>query len=192
LSVGLRRAPLDLGRTSSSVDPPGTSRRALRSSVEGHPIQPTPIPLRPAKIWYSSDCSGGASIGTTGCAKVSANASASSGAASPLCAGSDLLSSTSFVRAVNVIAWQTNLERELLLVGYVASAYGLTGGIGSLGASPISSGLEHLITRMSYGPVFAVTGMLHPLAALIVIFTVKKPIAESIAQEQANAMVDFT
>src|SRR5262249_14763756 len=53
--------------------------RALHSSHQrrGHLIQPPPIPLRPAKIAYPSGSSGGASIGTTGCAKVSASASAS-------------------------------------------------------------------------------------------------------------------
>jgi hypothetical protein len=70
-----------------------------------------------------------------------------------------------------VIAQQSNLKRELLLVGNVASAYGLTGGAGSLGASLISFGLGHVITRISYGPLFAVAGLPHPLAALIVIFT---------------------
>jgi hypothetical protein len=40
--------------------------------------------------------------------------------------------------------------------------------------------------------VFAVAGLLHPLAALIVIFTVKKPVVQSTAKKQTKAMVDFT
>jgi ACS family hexuronate transporter-like MFS transporter len=92
-------------------------------------------------------------------------------------------------------SWSANsltLPADLLAARNVASTYGLTGGAGSLGASLISFGLGHVITRISYGPVFAVAGLLHPLAALIVIFTVRKPIAESTAQKQANANVDFT
>jgi ACS family hexuronate transporter-like MFS transporter len=92
-------------------------------------------------------------------------------------------------------SWSANsltLPADLLAPRNVASAYGLTGGAGSLGASLISFGLGHVITRISYGPVFAVAGLLHPLAALIVIFTVNKPIAESVAQKQAKATVEFT
>jgi ACS family hexuronate transporter-like MFS transporter len=78
-------------------------------------------------------------------------------------------------------SWSSNsmtLPADLLSSENVASAYGLTGGAGSLGASLISFGLGHVITRLSYGPVFAVAGLLHPLAALIVILTVKKPVTD--------------
>lgn len=79
-------------------------------------------------------------------------------------------------------SWSSNsliLPADLLPSRNVASAYGLTGGSGSLGASLISFGLGHLITRVSYGPVFTVAGLLHPLAAVIVIFTVRQRIVDT-------------
>jgi hypothetical protein len=77
-------------------------------------------------------------------------------------------------------SWSSNsltLPADLLSPRNVALAYGVTGAAGSLGSSLISFGLGHVIARLSYAPVFVVAGLLHPLAALIVILTVKKPIA---------------
>jgi hypothetical protein len=51
--------------------------------------------------------------------------------------------------------------------------------MGSFGASLIFFSLGHVIARVSYGPVFTAAGMMHPLAAVIVILTVKRPITET-------------
>jgi len=80
-------------------------------------------------------------------------------------------------------SWSSNsltLPADLLSSRSVASAYGLTGGAGSLGASLISFGLGHVITRVSYGQVFTAAGLLHPLAAVIVILTVREPIGNKV------------
>ncbi len=79
-------------------------------------------------------------------------------------------------------SWSSNsltLPADLLSSRNVASAYGLTGGAGSLGASLISFSLGHVIARVSYGPVFTVAGLLHPLAAVVVILTVRRPIKDT-------------
>ncbi len=74
-------------------------------------------------------------------------------------------------------SWSANLltlPADLLDSRHVGSAYGLAGGAGSLGASLVSFGLGHVIARLSYGPVFTAAGLMHPLAAIIVILTVRR------------------
>jgi ACS family hexuronate transporter-like MFS transporter len=74
-------------------------------------------------------------------------------------------------------SWSANLltlPADLLPGGNVASAYGLVGGAGSLGSSLVSFGLGHVVTLFSYGPVFLWAALMHPVAALIIISTVRR------------------
>jgi ACS family hexuronate transporter-like MFS transporter len=78
-------------------------------------------------------------------------------------------------------SWSANLltlPADLLPSRNVGSAYGLAGGAGSLGASLASFGLGHVISRLSYGPVFTAAGLMHPFAAVIIILTVRHRIAD--------------
>ena len=64
--------------------------------------------------------------------------------------------------------WSANLlmlPADLLPSRHVGSAYGLAGGAGSLGASLVSFSLGHVISSLSYRPVFTAAGLMHPLAA---------------------------
>ncbi|MBM3738966.1 MAG: MFS transporter [Acidobacteria bacterium] len=78
-------------------------------------------------------------------------------------------------------SWSSNsltLPADLVTSSRVASVYGLSGGAGALAGTLVSFGLGHVVSQLSYAPVFTVAALLHPLAALAVIATVRSPCSE--------------
>ncbi len=74
-------------------------------------------------------------------------------------------------------SWSTNmltLPADLFPPRVVASVSGLTGVGASAGGFLTQLMIGYVVSRFSYGPVFTAAGLLHPTAALILIFVVGK------------------
>ena len=65
------------------------------------------------------------------------------------------------------------LTADLFPSSIVGSVAGLVGAAGSLGGVAFNFLVGILLTEFSYGPVFVIAGLLHPLAFLIILFSIK-------------------
>jgi ACS family hexuronate transporter-like MFS transporter len=73
--------------------------------------------------------------------------------------------------------WTANimtLPADLFPARVVGSVEGLLGSAGSLGGMFFGLAMGWLVEREGYGPAFAITGLLHPLAFLVVLLTVRQ------------------
>jgi ACS family hexuronate transporter-like MFS transporter len=73
--------------------------------------------------------------------------------------------------------WATNLftlPADLFPSRWVGSVFGLSGAAGSLGGMIFMPLVGWIVDHFSYGPVFLVVGLLHPLAACILLATISR------------------
>ena len=70
------------------------------------------------------------------------------------------------------------LPADLFPKRQVATAFGITGSASSLGGFAFAPVIGLLLDHVGYGPVFMIVGLMHPLAALIIVATVHKTQAD--------------
>jgi ACS family hexuronate transporter-like MFS transporter len=73
--------------------------------------------------------------------------------------------------------WSANVQTlpaDLFPAGVVGSVGGLLGSAGSFGAMLFNLGVGKLVDLHGYGPAFFIAGVLHPLAFLVIVATVRR------------------
>ena len=74
-------------------------------------------------------------------------------------------------------SWAANLltlPADLFPKRCVATAYGMTGSVGTVGGFIFAGLVGFLLDRVGYLPVFSIVGIMHPIAAIVIIICVRK------------------
>ena len=85
--------------------------------------------------------------------------------------------------------WATNLftlPADLFPSRWVGSVYGLSGAAGSLGGMIFMPLVGWIVDHFSYSPVFLVVGLLHPVAACILLVTISRVDELALTEQSIN------